>query len=79
MGHFGDRKLIIFSNKAPPSVRDQIADHNSAAFRYYIDREVRFDTQAAFLERPSDGIVQKVARLMSLTADVNAPTAPTDA
>jgi len=50
-------------------------DHHSNAVRYYLDRELRFNTQAAFLGRPSDEAVQKVARLMSLTVD---PTAPTE-
>lgn len=62
------------TDKAPSSVRDQIFDHQSNTVRYYLDREVRFNTQAAFLGRPSDEIVQKLARLMTLTVDPNAPT-----
>lgn len=65
---------ITPTDKAPSSVRDQIFDHRSDAVRYYLDREVRFDTIAAFLGRPSDDIVQKLARLMTLTVDPNAPT-----
>ena len=61
------------ADKAPSSVRDQIFDHQSNAVCYYLDREVRFDTQAAFLGRPSDDVVQKLARLMTLTVDPNAP------
>ena len=54
-------------------------DHASAApTAWYLDQEVRFNTQAAFLERPSDGLVQKLARLMTLTADRNAPTRYSD-
>lgn len=65
--------------KAPDSVRNQIFDHASAApTPWYLDQEVRFDTQAAFLERPSDGVVQKLARLMTMTADRTAPTKYSD-
>ena len=42
--------------------------------RYYLDREVRFNTIAAFLGRPSDDVIQKLARLMTLSVDPNAPT-----
>lgn len=64
----------ILADQAPSSVRDQIFDHQSNTVRYYLDREVRFNTIAAFLGRPSNGIVQKLARLMTLTVDPNAPT-----
>lgn len=64
----------IPADKAPSSVRDQIFDHQSNTVRYYLDREVRFNTIAAFLGRPSDDVVQKLARLMTLTVDPNAPT-----
>lgn len=63
----------ILADQAPSSVRDQIFDHQSNAVRYYLDREVRFNTQAAFLGRPFDDVVQKLARLMTLTVDLNAP------
>lgn len=64
----------ILADQAPSSVRDQIFDHQSNTVRYYLDREVRFNTIAAFLGRPSDDVVQKLARLMTLTVDPNAPT-----
>lgn len=64
----------ITADKAPSSVRDQIFDHQSDTVRYYLDWEVRFNTQATFLGRPSDEAVQKLARLMTLTVDPNAPT-----
>ncbi len=70
--------LEITVDKAPSSVRDQIFDHHSNAVRYYLDREVRFNTQAAFLGRPSDDVVQKLARLMTLTVDLDAPTKLSD-
>ncbi|KAG1884939.1 hypothetical protein F4604DRAFT_1918608 [Suillus subluteus] len=62
------------NDKAPSNVRDQIFDHQSNAVRYYLDQEVRFDTQAAFLGRPSDETVQKLAHSMLLTIDATAPT-----
>ena len=51
-------------------------DHDSNAVKYYIDREVRCDTQAAYLGRPSNEMIQKMARLMSLNVDPSAPTKP---
>ena len=62
------------TDQAPSSVRDQIFDHQSNAVRYYLDREIRFNTIATFLGRSSDDVVQKFARLMTLTVDPNAPT-----
>jgi hypothetical protein len=41
------------------------------AVGYYLDQEVRFDTTACYLGRPSNEIVQKIARLE--TVDSNAP------
>lgn len=38
-----------------------------------MDQEVRFDTQAAFLGRPSNDALQRSSRLMILNADANAP------
>lgn len=62
----------ITADKAPSSVRDQIFDHQSNTVCYYLDREVKFNTQAAFLSRPSDEVVQKLARVMTLTVNANA-------
>lgn len=62
----------ILADQAPSSVRDQIFDHHFNVVRYYLDREVRFNTQTAFLGRLFDDIVQKLARLMTLTVDLNA-------
>ena len=39
-----------------------------------MDEEIRFDAQAAFLGRPSDEVVRQLARNMTLTVDLNAPT-----
>ena len=68
----------MLADAAPASVRDQVMDHFSNAVQYYIDREVRCDTQAAYLGRPSNEVVQKMARLMSLNVDPTAPTKPSD-
>ena len=65
---------MMAKDQAPSSVRDQIFDHQSDTVRYYLDREVRFNTQAAFVDRPSNELVQKLARRMTLTADPTAPT-----
>lgn len=68
------RLLIPATDKAPASVRDQTFDHQQGAVGYYLDQEVRFDTKACYLGRPSNEVVQKIARLASLTADASAPT-----
>ncbi|OAT07656.1 hypothetical protein BDBG_03695 [Blastomyces gilchristii SLH14081] len=69
------RGLINAINyKAPSSVRDQVADHESNAVKYYLDREVQFPLQAAALEFVSDEVVDKAARGLLLDADLTAPT-----
>ena len=66
--------LTVCLANAPDSVRNQMFDHASAAtITWYSDLEIRFNNQAAFLERPSDGVVQMLARLTTLTADRTAP------
>ena len=55
-------------------MRDQLFDHKIGAVRFYLDQEIRCDTKACFLGRPSNEIVQKMARCARLTADMNAPT-----
>lgn len=62
------------TDKAPSSVRDQTFDHQQEAVGYYLDQEIRFDTKACYLDRPSNEVVQKMARLVSLTVDASAPT-----
>ena len=62
-------------DKAPSSVQDQIFDRQSNTVRYYLDREVRFNTMAVFLGCPSNETVQRLVRLMTLIADPSAPTA----
>lgn len=72
-------KLTRFSENAPSLVRDQIADHESNAVKYYINEIVEFDTAAAFLQRPSNEAVQKEARMVTLMADMTAPKRLDDA
>ena len=61
--------------KAPASVRNQLFDHklSSATAGYYLDQNLQIDTKACLLGKPSNEIVQKMARLASLDADANAP------
>ena len=61
-------------DKAPASVRDQIFNHKPGTVSWYLDEEVQFDTKACYLGLPSNDVVQKVARLASLTANASAPT-----
>ncbi|KAG5296486.1 hypothetical protein I7I50_09670 [Histoplasma capsulatum G186AR] len=73
------RSLInTINNKAPSSVRDQVADHESNAVRYYLDTVIRFDLEAAAMELPSNEVVQKAAHGLFLNADATAPTELTD-
>ncbi|SLM37821.1 Protein of unknown function DUF3435 [Lasallia pustulata] len=65
--------LNVVNNSAPASVRDQIFDHKQGAVGYYLDQEIRFDTESCYLRKPSNEVVQKMAGLASLTADANAP------
>ena len=55
-------------------MRDQIFDHQQGAVGYYLDQDIRFDTESCYLGKPSNEVVQKTARLASLTADTSAPT-----
>ena len=64
--------VVRFTDRALSSVRDQLFDHEMGAVGYYLDQEVRFDTKACYLGRPSNEIVRKIARLP--TVDTNAPT-----
>ncbi|SLM34469.1 Protein of unknown function DUF3435 [Lasallia pustulata] len=64
--------LNVINNSAPASVQDQIFDHKQGAVGYYLDQEIRFDTDSCYLGKPSNEVVQKMARLASLTANANA-------
>lgn len=64
---------MLATDKAPFSVRDQTFHHQQGAVGYYLDQEVRFDTKVYYLGRPSNEVVQEMARLASLTADANTP------
>ncbi|KAA6415050.1 MAG: hypothetical protein FRX48_01801 [Lasallia pustulata] len=65
--------LNVVNNSAPASVRDQIFAHKQGAVGYYLDQEIRFYTESCYLGKPSSEVVQKMARLASLTANANAP------
>lgn len=60
-------------DNAPSSVRDQVADHESNAVKYYLNEIVDFDTAAAFHKRPSNEVVQRELRSATLLADNTAP------
>ncbi len=62
------------TDSAPSSVRDQLFNYQQGAVGYYLDQEIRFDTESCYLGKPSNEVVQKMARLASLTADASAPT-----
>ncbi|ODM20278.1 hypothetical protein SI65_03331 [Aspergillus cristatus] len=71
--------INAINNRAPSSVRDQVADHESNAVKYYLNEVVDFDTAAAFHKRPSNEIVQRELRSATLLADSTAPISLTDA
>ncbi|KKK23236.1 hypothetical protein AOCH_004405 [Aspergillus ochraceoroseus] len=71
--------INAINNQAPSSVRDQVADHESNAVKYYLNKVVDFDTAAAFHKRPSNKIVQRELRSATLLADHTAPIGLTDA
>ncbi|EGC45023.1 conserved hypothetical protein [Histoplasma capsulatum var. duboisii H88] len=65
-------------DKAPSSVRDQVADHESNAVRYYLDTIIRFDLEAAAMGLPSNEVVQTAAHSLLLTVDEAASTELSD-
>ncbi|KAL4891317.1 hypothetical protein BDV59DRAFT_66820 [Aspergillus ambiguus] len=71
--------INAINNNAPSSVRDQVADHESNAVKYYLNEIVDFDTAAAFHKRPSNEVVQRELRSATLLADHTAPIGLTDA
>ena len=64
---------MLSTDSAPASVRDQIFENKQGAVGYYLDQEIRFNTESCYLGKPSNEVVKKMARLASLTADANAP------
>ncbi|KAL4801676.1 hypothetical protein BDV18DRAFT_167246 [Aspergillus unguis] len=70
--------INAINNQAPASVRDQIADHESNAVKYYLNEKVDFDTAAAFHRRASNEVVQREMRTATLMADNTAPICLTD-
>lgn len=69
---------LLKTDRAPASVRDQVADHESNAVKYYLNEIVDFDTAAAFHRRVSNEIVQRELRSATLLADNTAPLGLTD-
>ncbi|KAL2838694.1 hypothetical protein BJX68DRAFT_279754 [Aspergillus pseudodeflectus] len=65
--------INAINNQAPASVRDQVADHESNAVKYYLNEKVDFDTAAAFHRRASNEVVQREMRTATLVADNTAP------
>ena len=51
-------------------------DHYSNTVQYYLHKTISCDIQAAFLNRPSNEMIHRVARRLALTADAQAPTTP---
>jgi hypothetical protein len=51
-------RYLTTIGRAPDSVRNQIFDHaSSAPARWYLNQEIKLDTEAAYLERPSNTLV----------------------
>ncbi|KAF4210378.1 hypothetical protein CNMCM5878_004493 [Aspergillus fumigatiaffinis] len=70
--------INAINDRAPASVRDQVADHESNAVNYYLSQIVGCDTGAAFHRRASNETVQREARSATLLADNTAPLGLTD-
>ncbi|EAW15091.1 uncharacterized protein ACLA_057470 [Aspergillus clavatus NRRL 1] len=60
--------INAINNRAPASVRDQVAEHESNAVKYYLNEKVDFDTAAAFHRRASNEVVQREMRTATLVA-----------
>jgi hypothetical protein len=69
---------LLETDRAPASVRDQVADHESNAVKYYLSEIVDFDTAAAFHRRVSNEVVQRELRSATLLADNTAPLGLTE-
>ncbi|QSS63012.1 hypothetical protein I7I51_00068 [Histoplasma capsulatum] len=76
--YFRRTVINILNGKVPSSVRDQVADHDSNAVRYYINQVVQVDVWALVTGFPSDEAAQAVAHSLRLVADITAPTELTD-
>jgi Protein of unknown function (DUF3435) len=68
------------TGEASDFVRDKIMRHKpgSTTFRAYLNSRVKFDVQAAFLERPSQDHLLRAFAHMSLTYDPRAPATVPD-
>ena len=66
--------LRTWTEKTFISVQDQLFDHKLDVIEYYLDQDVQVDTKVCFLKRFFNEMMQKMIRLVSLTADLNAST-----
>ncbi|OJD20620.1 hypothetical protein ACJ73_08044 [Blastomyces percursus] len=76
--YFRRTVINILNDKVPSSVRDQVADHDSNAVRYYLNQVVHADVWALVMGLPSNEAVQAVALSLRLSADITAPIELTD-
>ncbi|KAL4870407.1 hypothetical protein BDV12DRAFT_184431 [Aspergillus spectabilis] len=70
--------INAINNQAPASVRDQVADYEPNAVKYYLNEKVDFDTAAAFHKQASNEIVQREMWTVILVADNTALICLTD-
>ncbi|KAF3492431.1 uncharacterized protein GIQ15_01948 [Arthroderma uncinatum] len=80
-GQYRIRRLAInaLNGKVHETVRNQVTDHiQNTTVKYYLDEEIRADTEALIMEVPSNKEVRDVAQSMLLDVDVTAPTKLTD-
>ncbi len=63
-----------WTEKTLVSVQDQLFDHKLDAAKYYLDQDVQVDIKVCFLKRFFNEMMQKMTRLVSLTADFNSST-----
>ena len=64
-------------DRATQAVRNQTMGHrNSRTFQEYLIERVRFDVQAAFLERPSRDAIMRITGHMSRSQDLTCAKEP---
>ncbi len=74
---FFNQEMLIsrtWTEKTLVSVQDQLFDHKLDMTEYYLDQDVQVDIKVCFLRRFFNEMMQKMTRLVSLTADFNAST-----
>jgi hypothetical protein len=50
--HMRDQQTAL-----PASVQDQLFDHQQGVVGYYLDQEIRFDTESCYLGKPPNEVV----------------------